>query len=279
VSSVSINVVRAAQVGTADLQITAPTRTDSDDPLNNQFRSQWAFPVVNNGPGDAVDLRFAVLYLPPLRNPRFVPGNAIADALLCVDTPNIPSFTDQNGNSVFAPTPTMRAFSCAMTPTEYLQAQQSATFTVLFDRGGNAETPQAAIGPSGTPPRSPDPNLQNNAITTPAFTEPSQTFTPKCFIATAAFGTPMAPEVQILRDFRDRVLLHFAAGRRFVEWYYQNSPPLADYIKDRPRLRALVRALLRPVIFIVGNPGGAAALFGSVVLLFGGLRRRKQRRV
>ena len=69
-----------------------------------------------------------------------------------------------------------------------------------------------------------------------------------CFIATAAFGTPMAREVQTLREFRDQVLLKHQTGPAFVAWYYRTSPPLAHFISDKPWLRALVRAALRPVI-------------------------------
>lgn len=69
-----------------------------------------------------------------------------------------------------------------------------------------------------------------------------------CFIATAAFGTPMADEVQVLRDFRDQVLLTHAPGRVFVAGYERLSPPLAAFIAERPRLRATTRAMLRPLV-------------------------------
>lgn len=69
-----------------------------------------------------------------------------------------------------------------------------------------------------------------------------------CFIATAAFGTPMAPEVNTLRAYRDHVLLQSAAGRTFVENYYRYSPPVARFIEDKPALRWLVRQLLKPII-------------------------------
>lgn len=62
-----------------------------------------------------------------------------------------------------------------------------------------------------------------------------------CFIATAVYGTPLVSEVNILRDFRDEVLLRNCLGQELVEFYYQNSPPIADFISEHPRLKEIVR--------------------------------------
>jgi hypothetical protein len=73
-----------------------------------------------------------------------------------------------------------------------------------------------------------------------------------CFVATAAFGSPLASEVATLRSFRDRVLLRSRAGGRFVEWYYEVSPPLAAFIANSVVLRWIVgQACIRPVLPIV----------------------------
>jgi hypothetical protein len=69
-----------------------------------------------------------------------------------------------------------------------------------------------------------------------------------CFIATAAFGSPLAGQVEILRRFRDRYLLTNALGRKFVAWYYRNGPVAASYIKDKPLAKAAVRVTLYPLI-------------------------------
>jgi len=69
-----------------------------------------------------------------------------------------------------------------------------------------------------------------------------------CFIATAAYGTPMAEEVQILRDFRDEYLLTNALGQVFVDFYYGTSPRIAEFITDHPGLKPIVRAGLVPVV-------------------------------
>ena len=69
-----------------------------------------------------------------------------------------------------------------------------------------------------------------------------------CFIATAAFGSPLAGQVEILRQFRDSYLLKNALGQKFVGWYYRNGPVAANFIKDKPLVKAAVRVALYPLI-------------------------------
>jgi len=69
-----------------------------------------------------------------------------------------------------------------------------------------------------------------------------------CFIATATFGTPMAPEVNILRRFRDKFLLQNHTGEMVVRSYYKLSPPIARAIKKSEMLGRVVRILLIPIV-------------------------------
>ena len=72
----------------------------------------------------------------------------------------------------------------------------------------------------------------------------------RCFIATAAYGTPMAGEIQILRDFRDKYLVTNPPGRLFVSVYYRISPPVARFIADHDSLRTGIRLGLAPVLWL-----------------------------
>lgn len=73
-----------------------------------------------------------------------------------------------------------------------------------------------------------------------------------CFIATAAYGTPMADEIQVLRQFRDQHLQTNPLGRAMVSLYYRTSPPVAQFITEHPGLRPVVRAALSPAVAMSG---------------------------
>jgi hypothetical protein len=102
-----------------------------------------------------------------------------------------------------------------------------------------------------------------------------------CFIATAAYGSIIHPAVRILRQFRDRYLKTSPRGRRFVNWYYTHSPPIADRIATSPGLRWLTRAALMPLVgasWLMLHPLALAMLFGMVAAFFAArFRGRRQR--
>ena len=89
-----------------------------------------------------------------------------------------------------------------------------------------------------------------------------------CVIATAAFGTPLAREVSVLRVFRDHILVRNTAGRALVAVYYRLSPPAARVIAKHETLRAITRAALSPAIagagFALARPRTAFVMFAVV---------------
>jgi len=93
-----------------------------------------------------------------------------------------------------------------------------------------------------------------------------------CFIATAAYGTPMAEEIQILRVFRDEYLLTNPLGQALVGVYYRVSPPIAEFITEHPSLKPIVRAGLLPAVAISAiaintTPVEKTAIVGLLVLV------------
>ncbi len=69
-----------------------------------------------------------------------------------------------------------------------------------------------------------------------------------CFIATAAYGSPLGDYIDFLRAFRDEYLMAHSIGKRWVALYYRYSPPMAGFIADHPKMRKGVRLILFPFV-------------------------------
>lgn len=88
-----------------------------------------------------------------------------------------------------------------------------------------------------------------------------------CFIATAAYGTPMAKEIQALRDVRDTYLIDTALGSAFVDAYYRISPPIARMVSESPAAKTAVRVALTPVVTVSEWSMEAPGLVGMGALM------------
>jgi len=73
-----------------------------------------------------------------------------------------------------------------------------------------------------------------------------------CLIATAAFGSEMAPQVQLLREIRDNTVLQTKSGTSFMtgfnQFYYSFSPVIADYERENPTFKEAVKIMLTPLL-------------------------------
>jgi hypothetical protein len=78
---------------------------------------------------------------------------------------------------------------------------------------------------------------------------------PTCVIATATYGSELAPEVEILRNFRDQMIMKTYAGSNFMivfnAWYYSFSPNVAQYIAQHSAAKAVMKAALYPLLGIM----------------------------
>lgn len=73
-----------------------------------------------------------------------------------------------------------------------------------------------------------------------------------CLIATATYGTELAPQVQMLRELRDKTILNTDSGNAFMSsfntLYYSFSPAIADLERENPAFRELVKITITPMI-------------------------------
>lgn len=164
-----------------------------------------------------------------------------------------------------------------------ISANSNGSFSVAGFGSMNAASDEVVLLVANTT------NLDNHQVafgtdgTATAVTEPKAAapFAPAaaggggggCFIATAAYGSYLHPQVQLLRDFRDSYLLTNAPGRAFVSFYYRLSPPVADYIAQHETLKLLVRLLLTPLILIINHLMITVLSIGSAIL---GLQIRRR---
>jgi hypothetical protein len=93
-----------------------------------------------------------------------------------------------------------------------------------------------------------------------------------CFIATAAYGSYLAPEVETLREFRDRLLMTNPAGKAFVRLYYNLSPPAAEWISRHETARTLTRWCLSPLVYTVKYPAALVIMIFCLGLIVTGRR-------
>ena len=99
-------------------------------------------------------------------------------------------------------------------------------------------------------------NVAGQTITQTIFVsiseKPASTGGGGCLIATAAFGSELAPQVQTLREIRDNMVLNTASGASFMtvfnEFYYSFSPTVADWERQNSVFKEAVKLTITPMI-------------------------------
>lgn len=110
---------------------------------------------------------------------------------------------------------------------------------------------------------------------------------PRCFIATAAYGSPLHKNIKLFTWFRSTVLLKHDWGKAFVHWYNTYGPPAAEVIADHPSLKFAVRTILWiPALMIslwlnlaAQNPWAIAGAIAAMMTGMAMLMRKSNRRV
>jgi hypothetical protein len=100
-------------------------------------------------------------------------------------------------------------------------------------------------------------SLETNISTSESLEAESESTTSEntgggCLIATVTYGSELAPEVQKLRELRDNHLLSTESGTQFMgmfnDVYYSFSPIIADYERENPLFKEIVKIAITPLI-------------------------------
>lgn len=134
-----------------------------------------------------------------------------------------------------------------------VSAYNAPTYYVAVTAYDSSSNESAVVSEISVPMSNTAEGLKSNE--TPEYPEESVPFPNLkdeglCFIATAAYGSNMEPDVVILRKFRNHYLLTNPIGRGFTAFYYRYSPPMADFIRDNEILKSITRMALFPFVLM-----------------------------
>ena len=94
-----------------------------------------------------------------------------------------------------------------------------------------------------------------------------------CLIATAVYGTELAPQVQKLREIRDTKILPTESGAAFMSAfntiYYSFSPAIADLERQNPAVRYMIGGMITPMIYLLSLMDLGTEYEESHVILLG----------
>lgn len=165
---------------------------------------------------------------------------------------------------------------------EYMMVSPAGIFEVTAIADGYANTTVENVTVIGGDVTRPDIAMQNG-VPDPSVGPGESTISSmdenNCFIATAAYGSPLAKQVDILRGFRDEYLLPNTFGKKLVTFYYNQGKPAADYIESHPWLKPPVRTVLYPVVgfawLVLSTTILTKGIIGIVILIgsAGAIRR------
>jgi hypothetical protein len=150
----------------------------------------------------------------------------------------------------------------ALSPVGAGSEEDNSTAGGQTDAYGSEATDLADI-PEVAPIQMSSPATPEPACESPA--KPSESAAKKkyCFIATAAYGSPLAQEVMLLQDYRDQYLSRTPLGEIFIRVYYCFSPYLATGIRHHQVLQSFARRLLTPIVLFIKKSKDSAPRNGA----------------
>ena len=152
---------------------------------------------------------------------------------------------DPDGNTIVIRTVQTDADGNFMLKFKIPSTAKSGKFGIVINAqvNGKPVTETKQIIQSTTPPSTQQPTQQ---------TPTSASKGGGCLIATAAFGSELAPQVQQLRETRNKVLLHTQSGTSFMtafnQFYYSFSPTVADWERQNPIFKEIIKITITPLI-------------------------------
>jgi len=167
------------------------------------------------------------------------------------------SWNIQTSTQETSMTSTIVIVSTSSTTTTFTATSTSIYPTVVVTLTNTSFIPTTTFSPTVTVTSvqtsvRPTTSVTTSVLTTTTTTTTTITVTRPCVIASVAYGSELAPEVQFLREFRDQAVMSTFAGSQFVKifnaFYYSFSPSVARLVGANPYLLGAVRASIYPLI-------------------------------
>ena len=167
------------------------------------------------------------------------------------------SWRVQTSTSITSRTSTIVEFLTSLTTTSLTDTSTSLYPTVTVTSMNTSYRTTTVFSPLVTVPLVqtsviPMASLVTTALSTTTTATTTTTIARPCLIASAAYGSELAPHVQFLREFRDRTVMSTFAGAQFMHvfnaFYYSFSPVVAQATLANPSVARVVRTLISPLI-------------------------------
>jgi len=172
----------------------------------------------------------------------------------------------QTSSSTTSRTSTIVIASTSLTTTTQTSTSTSIYPTVTVTQANTSFISTTTFSPTVTTTSLrisiiPTTSTATSVQTTTTTTTTTVAITRPCIVASAAHGSELAPEVQFLREFRDRTVMSTFAGAQFMRifnnFYYSFSPAIAQHVKASPYVAAAARALMYPLLFSLRTTASA----------------------